>query len=369
MLPLSSSAGPVSPAAPEALPGLDEKLRFMRSFVARADASSVDIIETHMSWVFLSACRVFKLKKPVRFPFLDFSTTAAREFHCREEVRLNARLAPGVYLGVLALQWQRGGFALVPAERPTAPGKIVDWVVLMRRLPEDRMLSSLMARGHVGAAEIDALIALLGHFYRHAMGSPLSHEEYASRFHREQASNREVLLRPQFALDQAALALDRMDRALVRHMDLLQERCSHILEGHGDLRPEHVCLIDPPVVIDCLEFNAQLRQVDPFDELAFLALECSLAGADWIGPRLLAGLSIALNDRPSHALICLYTAHRALLRARLAMAHLLDPAPRTPEKWPALAQRCLQRAIQALGELAGDVQPFTQAPLLPMGRS
>jgi aminoglycoside phosphotransferase family enzyme len=362
MFPPSPSAAP----AAEATPDLDAKLRFLRSSAAQAGApSGVDVIETHMSWVFLSADRVLKLKKPVRFPFLDFSTIAAREFHCREEVRLNARLAPGVYLGVRALQWHDGGFVLLPTERLAAPGQTVDWVVLMRRLPEDRMLSSLIARGRVGTDDVDGLIALLGRFYREAMTLPISGEEYASRFHREQASNREVLLRPQFALDHAALALDRMDRALVRHVELLYERCSRgcIVEGHGDLRPEHVCLIDPPVVIDCLEFNAQLRQVDPFDELAFLGLECGLGGADWIAPRLVAGLSAALDDRLSPALIHLYTAHRALLRARLAMAHLLDPEPRTPGKWPPLGQRCVQRALRALDDLEGYC-PLEDAPVL-----
>ncbi|HEX6361978.1 MAG TPA: hypothetical protein VFZ93_03420, partial [Albitalea sp.] len=114
-----------------------------------------------------------------------------------------------------------------------------------------------------------------------------------------------------------------------------------------------VCLLEPPVVIDCIEFNASLRHVDPFDEVAFLALECDLAGAPWIGPRLVEGLAAALEERPPAPLIQLYKALRALLRARLAMAHLLDPAPRTPETWPVLAQRCVRHAVAALDELAG----------------
>jgi aminoglycoside phosphotransferase family enzyme len=356
---LSSSPAPAPAASSaEASPALAAKLRFLISSAAQAigGASGVQVIETHMSWVFLSADRVLKLKKPVRFPFLDFSSVAAREFYCREEVRLNARLAPGVYLGVRALQWYDGGFALLPTDRLPAPGQTVDWLVLMQRLPEARMMSILMTCGLVGTDHIDALIALLGRFYRNAMTFSMPCKDYADRFHREQASNREVLLRPQFQLDHAGLALDRLDRALVRHVGLLYERCirARILEGHGDLRPEHVCLIDPPVVIDCLEFNAQLRQVDPFDELAFLGLECSLGNADWIGPRMVAGLSSALDDRVPSALIHLYTAHRALLRARLAMSHLLDPEPRTPGKWPPLAQLCVQRALRALDELEGD---------------
>ena len=345
---------PLAALTGDALPDLEAKVRFLSSAAAHG-VSAVKVIETHMSWVFLAGDHVLKLKKPVRFPFLDFSTLADREFQCREEVRLNARLAPSVYLGVRALQWHEGAFSLAAPEQLPAPGRTVDWLVLMQRLPEQRMLHRLISEGRVTDADVDALVALLGRFYRCALTLPVAAEAYAAHFHREQASNREVLLRPQFQLQQVGQALDRLDCALLDHEKLLHERCAlgRIVEGHGDLRPEHVCLLDPPVVIDCLEFNAQLRQVDPFDEVAYLSLECDLAGAPWIGPRLLAGLSTQLQERPSSALIHLYTAHRALLRARLAMAHLLDPQPRTPSKWTPLAQRCVQCALVALSDLEG----------------
>jgi aminoglycoside phosphotransferase family enzyme len=327
--------------------------------------AEVQAVETHMSWVFLAGERVLKLKKPVRFPFLDFSTLAARERHCRDEVRLNARLAAGIYLGVLALQWQDGEFTLVAPDR-AVPERTVDWLVVMRRLPQSRMLDRLIADSAVASSDIDILVALLAEFYRNAMTLPLTGSEYAARLHREQAANREVLLRPQFQLDHADFALHRMDRALLSQAELLDERCTlgRIVEGHGDLRPEHVCMLERPVVIDCIEFNAQLRQVDPFDEIACLGVECDLAGAAWVAPRLLAGLSAALDDRPPAALIHLYTARRALLRARLAMAHLLDPQPRTPHKWAPLAQRCVKRALQALDDLEGCC-PMAESPALP----
>jgi aminoglycoside phosphotransferase family enzyme len=115
-----------------------------------------------------------------------------------------------------------------------------------------------------------------------------------------------------------------------------------------------VCLLDPPVVIDCLEFNPRLRQVDPLDELAFLGLECELAGAAWIGARLLERCTVALADPAPPEALNLYTAYRALLRARLAMAHLLDPEPRTPERWTPLAQRYVDRALRSLDAVAAS---------------
>lgn len=346
---------------PESGPDLAAKVAFLRC-PATHGVTSVEAIETHMSWVFLAGDLVLKLKKPVRFPFLDFSTLVAREHDCREEVRLNARLAPGVYLGLRSLQWDGTSLVLSP-DRAPAPGRTIDWLVLMRRLPAEQMLDVRIAAGRVTPEDIDPVVALLGRFYCHAMTVPVPTEEYVAHFHREQAANREVLLRPQFELQQAATALDRMDRALVDHAELLYERSGggRIVDGHGDLRPEHVCLLEPPVIIDCLEFNAPLRHVDPFDEAACLGLECDLGGAPWIGPRLVVGLARLLDDRPSPALVHLYTAHRALLRARLAMAHLLDPHPRVPAKWPPLAQRYVQRALAALDELAGYC-PLEDAP-------
>jgi aminoglycoside phosphotransferase family enzyme len=191
-------------------------------------------------------------------------------------------------------------------------------------------------------------------FYRSAPRVAVSGQDYLAHFQREQAANREVLLRPQFELRDAMSTLDRFDAALSRWAGLLHERASsgRVVDGHGDLRPDHVYLMDPPVVIDCLEFNTRLRQVDPFDEIMFLSMECEMAGASWIGPRLVSGCIAALGDTPSGALLQLYTAHRALLRGRLAMAHLLDPVPRTPLEWPRRAQTYVDRARQALDRLA-----------------
>ena len=346
------------PALPtEDAPGCAARLRFLQSPAAhRGHAGVVDAvetIETHMSWVFIAGEHVLKLKKAVRYPHLDFSTLAAREHYCREELRLNARLAPGVYLGLLALQQDAGGYTLRPAAQLSAAGRTVDWLVLMRRLPPQRLLDRLIAEGGVTRADIDALAGVLAAFYSQAPAAAVSPPDYLARFQREQAVNRQVLLQPHFDLPDAAAALDGLDAALLRHAGLLRGRAAggHVVDGHGDLRPEHVCLQQPPVVIDALEFNPALRQVDAFDELCFLGLECELAGAPWIGPQLIAACAATLADAPTSALLHLYTAYRALLRARLAMAHLLEPRPRQPHNWAPQAQRYLRRGLSALAGL------------------
>jgi aminoglycoside phosphotransferase family enzyme len=333
------------------MPDLASKLKFLQSAQSYADASqALECIETHMSWVFLIGQQVFKLKKPVCFPFLDFTGLKAREFYCREEVRLNARMAPGIYLGVVALQWHDGTFSLVPDAQLPAPGQTVDWLVHMRRLPQQRTLFQLMSTRQLVPKDIDGLLDILLAFYQSAAKAPVTPHRYLSRYQYEQAATREVLLRPQFQLQNAKLALHRLSVVIAQGAKLLRDRAAfhHILEGHGDLRPEHIYLTQPPVVIDCLEFNAPLRQVDPFDEVAYLGLECDMAGAPWIGQQLLSGMSKALGDSPPPALLHLYRAQRAMMRARLAMAHLLDPQPRSPEKWTPLAENYITLALTAI---------------------
>jgi uncharacterized protein len=353
-----ASQAPRTPAHPA--PDFAARLRFLQSPAAHTahavGAEDVQTVETHMSWLFLVGDSVLKLKKTVRYAFLDFSTLAAREFNCREELRLNARLAPGVYRGLLALRWGHGQLML---QTPDAPAdnawQTLDWLVWMRRLPAERMLDRLIAERTLMPHDIAALSQRLAEFYRTAPVVELRPADYLARFERELAISRELLLRPSFVTPASRAALQQYGAALCRHGGLVLERAAqrHIVDGHGDLRPEHVCLLQPPVVIDCLEFNAELRAVDMMDELAFLGLECEVAGDASIGPRLLADCAHALHDTPAPALLHLYTAARALLRARLALAHLLEPAVRTPERWPSQARRYIEKAAAALQRLNG----------------
>jgi len=327
--------------------------------------------ETHMSWVFLVGPRVYKLKKPVRHDFLDYGTLQARERHCRAEVALNRRLAPDVYLGVMRLTWRAGrGLALVRDGADTSDGEVVDWLVVMRRLPEDAMLDALVRQGQQGkgqgrpggaavetppagkaadgcltAERLKALADILSDFYRRAAPVEIAWRGYVDALSARLAQDRAVIADPRFGLSAAevAAAFDPLSRFLAREPALLAARVAagRIVDGHGDLRPEHICLLDPPRVIDCLEFDPALRRVDPFDELAFLGMECRVLGAPWLGPFLIEACARRLGDRPAAAILAFHTAARACLRARLSLSHLLDSAPRQPEKWLPLARTYL----------------------------
>ena len=339
-------------------PGLDARLRFLCAPGTHGlpPGTPVELIETHMAWVVLAGDAALKMKKPVRYPFLDFSTLRAREHACREELRLNARLAPEVYLGLEALQWDGDGLSLVAESARTPGARTLDWIVRMRRLPRDRMLDALAERGAVAPDQIDALAATLVAFYRAAGPASPEDDRYVARFEREHARNREVLCDERLGLaGDAGPVLDDFGRMLALLAPRLRARAvaGRVVDGHGDLRPEHVCLVDAPVVIDALEFNAELRRVDPIDEAAQLGVECDALGATWIGPRLAARLADGLDDPDGLELLPFYRAWRALLRARLALAHLLDPAPRRPERWAPLARRFVAAARQEIAAGGG----------------
>ncbi|MDH3264680.1 MAG: hypothetical protein OEM24_11860 [Paracoccaceae bacterium] len=334
-------------AAQPEVPGEAEKV----AFLARAESyahrpAAVEVVETHMSWVFLAGPRVFKMKKPVRTRFLDFVTLERRRQAVADELRLNRRLARGVYLGARALRLRPGGGLTLGDE-----GEVVDWLIEMRRLPEERELKDLVEAGRAGPADVDAVAGMLVAFYQSQPAAATTPERYAERYAREHRETAKVLTDPAFGMDgeSVAAALSEFEAAHEAARPLLEARvrAGRIVEGHGDLRPEHVFLTEPPVAIDCLEFNEGLRTVDPFDEIAFLGLECARHGADWVYPELRDRLEAGLDDRPEPALLAFYWRYRALLRTRLALLHLSTPGVKHPAKWRPLAERYLGFAAEA----------------------
>lgn len=320
-----------------------EKLAFLRRPGAYAHApTEVTVRETHMSWVFLAGERVYKLKKPVRFPFLDFSTVARREAACRAELVLNRRLAHDVYLDVVPLTAGAGGLAI------GGDGAVVDWLVVMRRLADDSSLEQAIASGSLTRAHLDGLVSVLTRFYRTARRVFVAPSAHLVGWRRAIAFNRRILLEPRLGLPAGLIrSIDGMQRRFLAECgDLLADRARgrHVVDGHGDLRPEHIWFDHPVRIIDCLEFNASLRAVDPLDEIAFLSLECDRLGGRWVAEYLAGHLTRALRSRPDDPLFIFYRCYRATLRARLAIAHLLEPDPRTPEKWPRLARTYLRFA-------------------------
>jgi uncharacterized protein len=313
--------------------GLDDKVAFLRRPESYSESpGTVEALETHLAWVFLTDHFAYKLKKPVHYPYVDFRTLAARRRDAEEEVRLNRRLAAGVYLGVVALTLDREGRLALEAE-----GVPVEWLVKMRRLPRARMLDFAIASRSVDEGALDGVVGLLAAFYGTARSVVLAPGAYRRRFEQEIEANARATAEARYGLPSAVITATAaaQRRFLLRRADLLEARAAagRIVEGHGDLRPEHVCLGPPPVIIDCVEFSREFRLLDPADELAYLGMECERLGAETIGPRLLARYGILTGDQPPAALIDFYKSFRALLRAKLAAWHLDDRTVPYPSQW------------------------------------
>jgi len=331
--------------------GLAAKVSFLMQPRPYPDAPDrVEAIETHMSWVFLTRLYAWKLKKPVHYDFLDFRSLEARRLNCEEEVRLNRRLAPKIYIGTVPLTADAAGQLQLGGD-----GAAVDWLVQMHRLPADRMLDRAIEAGTVQAGEIAQVARLLAQFYSSAAPEPVTPSAYRSGITASLATNRDDLLDPDFGLpgDAVRTVAGRILRFLTAQAALFDRRVQQgrIVEGHGDLRPEHIFLGPNPAVIDCLEFNRDFRILDPVDELAFLAMECAQLGAGGIGDGILEACCRELDDRPPAELVTFFKAHRAMLRARLAILHLRDPGITESRRWRTRALAYLDLAVAYSGSL------------------
>jgi uncharacterized protein len=277
----------------------------------------VDIVETHISIVFLAGDFVYKLKRPVRYDFLDFTTVENRELACREEIRLNRRLAPDIYLAAIPITYETDG-----SLRLGGAGAIVDWLVKMRRLPVNQTLESLVHRHELRPEQIDQLASVLAQFYRSLTPLSMTPDEYRDRYTAHVHGNLDELLA---VSHHCPINMVRRVHAFQLQLlnirpELFAERvCSGcIVEGHGDLRPEHICFCEPLAIFDCIEFNSEFRHVDVADEMAFLAAECDFLDARWIGEQLFRTMALLCGDRPPPVLIDFYKSYRACVRAKVS---------------------------------------------------
>jgi uncharacterized protein len=258
------------------------------------------------------------------------------------EVRLNRRLAADVYLGIapLTADEQQGW-------QWTDTGEVVDWLVVMRRLPADRMLDELI-RAALSEADVTAVARLLSNFYRHSRPCRNHPCGVSGKAESRYPENREEIGRAVYRLPARHVQLihTRQLALLEGHPQLFDARVNAggVVEGHGDLRPGHVCLEIPPVIFDCLEFDRNLRIVDAADELAFLALECERLGAPWVGPLLFEIYEHVTADHPPPQLVDFYKSYRASVWARLALWRTHDIEKAEWSKWLSRATEYLHLA-------------------------
>jgi uncharacterized protein len=269
------------------------------------------VAETHSAVVVFLGDRAYKVKKPVDLGFLDFRTREARELACHDEVALNRRLAPDVYLGVADV--------LAPDGTPC------DHLVVMRRMPADRRLATLVQGGEDVDADLWHLAHLVAAFHARAERSPAA-DEAAGRdalAGRWRTNTAEMLALPGSCLGPDDVrALDRAaQRYLAGRGALFAERIAggRACDGHGDLLAEDVfCLDDGPRVLDCIEFDVRLRLGDTLADVAFLAMDLERLGRPDLGERFLAAYREHAADAWPASLAHHHVAYRAQVRAKVA---------------------------------------------------
>jgi uncharacterized protein len=306
----------------------------------------VELIQTHISYVFVAGDYVYKIKKPIRFAFADCSTLAARYHFCREEVRLNRRLAPNVYLAVVPIAGDRHGFALAEEGRGFDP-EVVEYAVKMRRLPEDRMLDRLLHAGKVDSALIDALAARLAAFHGDASTAQGWWCGSAAAIWRSVLGNAAEFQRfagYTLSASRSAAIEDYLKGFIAAHWKLLNDRAhqGRVREGHGDLRCEHVCMSDGIEIFDCIEFSERLRYGDVAADLAFLAMDFDALGAERLGDRFVESYRRESNDGALPTLVNFYKCHYACVRGKVeSLKSLEDEVP------PAERERARDRARES----------------------
>lgn len=285
-----------------------------------------------MSWVFLAGSFAYKLKKPVCTSLLDFRTLDARHYFCNEELRLNRRLASSVYIDVVPLVLDQAGHL-----RLDGNATVVDWLVKMHRIPAWLMLDSAIAHGRASAGDGGRIAAALTRFYQSLPSEPVPPPVYRTRFRCLLETNRAELGDAAYGLPPARIGalFDALSSALLLLADLLdgRARAGYLVEGHGDLRPEHVCLWPEIAIIDTLEFSRELRVLDRADEVSYLALECGRLGAAALGAALAGAYQRYSGDSPPAPLLHFYQACRASTRALLAVRHLKEEKFRYSPHW------------------------------------
>lgn len=286
--------------------------------------------ETQISWVFLAGDRAYKLKKPLVLPFLDYGTAERRRRFCEEEVRLNHRLAAAVYRGVRAVVERDGRFALAEADAPDA----VEHVVEMARFDESRTLATLVADGAVTGIDIERVGRALAAFHRHAPSRP--HEGFEpARIQRMLDGNFEAMA--PWARDLGAERVVAAQRFALSFLAargpgiVARARRGLVRDGHGDLRAEHVLVLGDDVqVVDCVEFDRDLREIDVGADLSFLVMDLARAGRPELGWDLVGAYRRAGGDPGPDAHIAFHAAGRAWVRTKIACmrAAELSGAPR-----------------------------------------
>jgi len=349
-------------APPESLATrADEQARLVRALASPTLygdwCTSVRVLETHISYVLLTGRFAFKIKKPINLGFLDFTTLAARRFYCQRELHLNRRLAPALYLDVVAIT----GTVEAPAFGGSGPA--LEYAVKMREFPQDALLTEVLQRGDLTADHVDALAATVATFHHSHAGAKLDSRigsaDQVLELAEENFTEIELLLEDE--ADRRAIAdvrgWTRRECAARTAVFQARHRGGFVRDCHGDLHLGNIALIDDVVtVFDCIEFNDAMRWSDVMADVAFLVMDLQDRGRPDFAARFLNLYLELTGDYDGVQILRFYVVYRAIVRAKIACmraSQTNDPAVRAAKiaeyrEYVDLATRCSTVAARGI---------------------
>ena len=312
----------------------NEMINDLRDPAALPDPTKgVSVVQTHISIVFIADEFVYKVKKPVNFGFLDFSTLEKREFFCRQEVELNRRLSRGIYLDVLSVKRAGTNYTLKPV-----PGDAVEYAVKMKRIPDSSLMKTVFEKGRITRRHLEEIASVLATFH----GKALRNEEIDKfglpeqfkvntdeNFDQVEKYIGKTISRDDFD------EIFRWTEAFYKANDALfleRVRKGRIRDCHGDLHMEHICLMEGLPIIDCIEFNERFRYGDTIADTAFLLMDLEYHGGHDFAQTLWKAYKDRAGEDGVDRLLVFYKVYRAFVRGKVNSFQLDDPSIESAKK-------------------------------------
>lgn len=301
-------------------------------------AAKVKLVQTHISYVLLAGEYVYKIKKPVNFGFLDFTSLEKRRFFCNREVELNRRLCPELYLGVVSITRAGDKFSL------DGPGEVVDYAVKMARMDEEQMMGRTIEAGKLTKTTLNKIVDILVPFYEKAEGGAL-----LAGFGTPEAVAVNVL--ENFQQTEGFVGCKSLSaaqfqhigdyaRAFLKHGELFGARINgdRIRDCHGDLYSANICLSEPIMIFDCIEFNERFRYCDVASDVAFLAMDLDYHGLEKLSQHFIASFVKRSGDQGLLSMLDFYKCYRAYVRGKIGLFTAHAPEVDAATKAASLAQ-------------------------------
>ena len=295
--------------------------------------TDIKMIQTHASWVFLSGDFAYKFKKPVNFGFMDFSTLAKRKYYCEQELKLNRRLAPTLYLDVLPV-YQHGDIYNF-----NASGKIVDYCLKMIRFRQSDLFDRKLLQNELEPKWMDQLAEYVARFHDQAeinLNTDFDHASLLTSHLRDNLTMATEHVGLVIAPESLQSLSSFISTELTVKQELLKQRQSdrHVRHCHGDLHFRNITLVDDkPILFDCIEFNDAYRIIDTMNDVAFLVMDCDAHMRPDLGMRFLSRYLEYSGDYSGLALLPIYLLYRASVRGKVAciLADELPPEQQQPQ--------------------------------------